>query len=185
MLRMTLLAAALLPLSGYAQDPATGATESAADAAARASQLRESGQLVEALAAYEAVLAREPGNEAAYRAYVLTLADLGNSTLALEKMRARRAWFPRHEQERIEGDHLARGIAWGPAEPVDPSKPLAESEQALATLRQLEANDPRQTNWERTRLRVDALSALNHLQRHQEVVDGYQALLDEGIEVPA
>ena len=49
----------------------------------------------------------------------------------------------------------------------------------------MQKNDPRTATWQATRLRVDALSALNHLQRHREVVDGYQALLDDHVAVPA
>lgn len=149
-----------------------------------ARQLRQSGRLTEALLQYEHVLAREPGNADAYRERVLTLADLGNSQLALELMRQRQPLFPLHERERIEGDRIARGVVWGATPPVDPAQPHAESAQALAELRRLQRDDPRKTTWEATRLRVDALLALNHLQRHQDVVDGYQALLDDAIDVP-
>jgi biofilm PGA synthesis protein PgaA len=165
--------------AGTAQADGTGAY-----GIAHARELRDAGRLTEALLQYEYVLTREPGNADAYRERVLTLADLGNSQLALELMRQRQALFPLHERERIDGDRIARGVVWGATPPVDPAQPHAESAQALADLRQLQQDDPRETTWEATRLRVDALLALNHVQRHQDVVDGYQALLDDSIDVP-
>lgn len=150
----------------------------------RAEALRAQRRLTEALAVYEAVLAADPNDDGAYRMRAITLADLGSATLAAEAAARRPQAFARHELERLQGDRVARMIGWGRADPEDPARRFAESEAALATLRALQRDDPRRTRWEATRLRVDALSALNHLQRHAEVVDGYCALRDEGIEVP-
>lgn len=138
-----------------------------------------------ALEAAQRTLALEPADDEAFRSQVLALDALGASALAAERMRQRPQLFADHERERIEGDAIARAIGWGRVEPVSPETRLAETRAALAQLEALQRDTPRMTNWEATRLRVDALSALNHLQRHAEVVAGYQALLDDGIEVPA
>ncbi|PBS13700.1 poly-beta-1,6 N-acetyl-D-glucosamine export porin PgaA [Lysobacteraceae bacterium NML93-0792] len=138
-----------------------------------------------ALEAAQRTLALEPADDEAFRSQVLALDALGASALAAERMRQRPQLFADHERERIEGDAIARAIGWGRVEPISPETRLAETRAALAQLEALQRDTPRRTNWEATRLRVDALSALNHLQRHAEVVAGYHALLDDGIEVPA
>lgn len=146
---------------------------------------RAQGHHAEALSSIERHLAAAPGDDDVFRLRVLTLADLGASRLAADAMRERPRLFADHERERIEGDAVARAIGWGRVEPESPGARLDESRAALAELERLQRDTPRQTNWEATRLRVDALSALNHLQRHEAVVSGYQALLDDGIDVPA
>lgn len=167
--------------------PLTGAAQIAADATVRteAEALRDQARFAEALLVVERRLAAAPGDDDAFRLRVLTLADLGSSRLAVEAMRQRPQLFADHERERVEGDAIARAIGWGRVEPDTPDGRLAESRAALAELDTLQRDAPRQTNWEATRLRVDALSALNHLQQHEAVVAGYQALLDDGIDVPA
>lgn len=164
--------------------------QSPPDHVARGDALRADDRLAEALAEYLAALHDNAGrdrtvDEHAYRMQVLTLADLGASTRALELLTERPGLFATHERERIEGDRLAQMINRGRTYPEDPRQRLLEADRALAALRALQRDAPRQTRWEATRLRVDALSALNALHRHQEVVDGYHALLEEGIEVPA
>ncbi|MDR7192774.1 poly-beta-1,6 N-acetyl-D-glucosamine export porin PgaA [Luteimonas terrae] len=151
----------------------------------QAEQLRTQDRPTEALLVVERRLAAAPDDDDAFRLRVLILTDLGSSRLAVESMRQRPHLFADHERERIEGDAVARSIGWGRVEPETPDARLAESRAALAELEALQRDAPRQTNWESTRLRVDALSALNHLQQHEAVVAGYQALLDDGIEVPA
>ncbi|RPD85831.1 poly-beta-1,6 N-acetyl-D-glucosamine export porin PgaA [Luteimonas sp. 100069] len=138
-----------------------------------------------ALRAAQGRLAADAGDNDAFRQRVLALDALGASALAAEAMAQRPQLFADFERERIQGDALARAIGWGRVEPETPAARLAESQAALAALERMQRESPRATTWEATRLRVDALSALNHLQRHEAVVDGYQALLDDGIEVPA
>lgn len=146
--------------------------------------LRTQGRHAEALGILEARLAADPEDTRAYRQRALTLADLGSSALASEAVAPRPDLFPTHERERIEGDRVARMIGWGGHAPQDARQPLAEARTADAALHALQAT-PRTTRWEATRLRVDALSSLSRLQQYQAVVDGYDALLAEGIEVPA
>lgn len=139
----------------------------------------------EALRVVERRLAVAPDDDDAFRLRVLALAELGASRLAVDALHQRPQLFANHERERIEGDAVARAIGWGRVVSETPEARLDESRAALSELERLQRDAPRRTNWEATRLRVDALSALNHLQRHEQVVAGYQALLDAGIEVPA
>ena len=112
-----------------------------------------------ALEAAQRTLALEPADDEAFRSQVLALDALGASALAAERMRQRPQLFADHERERIEGDAIARAIGWGRVEPVSPETRLAETRAALAQLEALQRDTPRRTNWEATRLRVDALSA--------------------------
>ena len=165
-------------------------TVSLPDRLARGDALRAKSRYTEALAEYLTALHANAGkdrtvDEHAYRMQVLTLADLGATERAAQLLSLRPQLFAVHERERIEGDRIAHMIGWGRARPEDPRQPLREAGAALSTLQSLQTDSPRQTRWEATRLRVDSLAALNQLQRHQEVVDGYQALRADGIEVPA
>ncbi len=183
------------PIPRLAASSGAGADSDARDVLllSRAQSLRDERRLLEALVLYQRMLARATSRngvddgtyQRAYRLHTLTLADLGNSQLAQELMRARPALFAEHERERIEGDRVARGIVWGATRQPDPTRPNAAGQQALQALRDLQRNNPRATRWETTRLSVDALSALNQLGRHQEVVDGYEALQADGTEIPA
>lgn len=153
-----------------------------------ADRLREAGRPADALVLQQRVLSIDTGDagvpERAFRGRANSLADLGGAGLAHDAIQQRADLFPAHERERIEGDRVARMIAWAAAMPETPKTRLAEAEVALAKLRELQAASPRTTNWEATRLRVDALAALNRLQRHHEVADGHAALLADNIEIP-
>ncbi|MCD9046612.1 poly-beta-1,6 N-acetyl-D-glucosamine export porin PgaA [Luteimonas sp. MHLX1A] len=147
--------------------------------------LRGQSRHAEALLLIERRLAHRPDDDDAYRLRVLTLADLGSSRLAAAGLAQRPALFADHERERIEGDAVARRIGWAEVLPENPRDRLAEARTALEELRTLQRTAPRLTRWESTRLRVDALAALNQLHRHEDVAAGYRALLAEDIEVPA
>lgn len=190
-----LLATALAPgQSAFAQSPASSARPPAIPAtpdspaasltAADAESQRAAERPLDALRIAESLLATDPANDDAFRVRVLALADIGASRLAADLQKQRPALFAVHERERIEGDSVARAIGWAGADPVDPRQRLAEAQAALDAFDALERDTPRETNWERTRHRVDRLAALNRLQRHQEVADGYAALVAEGIEIP-
>ncbi len=193
------LSAALLVLllatpPAFAANAAPGPLGSSLDARSAhalldaADRLRDGGRPADALVLQQRVLSHDTGDagvaERAFRSRAMSLADLGSAGLAYAALQERPALFPAHERERIEGDRVARMIAWGATMPETPDTRQAEARAALATLRELQAVSPRTTNWEATRLRVDALAALNRLQRHQEVADGHAALLADGIEVP-
>lgn len=151
----------------------------------QAERLRDAHQYADALAIYERVLGADPHDRGAYAMRALTLADLGSAQLAWEAVQREPAAFSGAERERIDNDRLAAIIASGDAAPVDPAHRLAETDRALVQIAATERDMPRQDAWEATRLRVDTLIALNRRQRHAEVVSRYQALRDDGIEVPA
>lgn len=147
--------------------------------------LRKDGKFPEALQQVQAWLAHDPANTDAATLQVLVLADMGASEQAWSLMRRHPQRFAAHDRERIEGDRIAAHIRWGGTYAADGARQDDEATDALRLLRETEAARPRTTTWESTRIRVDALSALNQLQRHAEVAQGYQALVDEGVEVPA
>ncbi len=149
------------------------------------SALREAGKFSEALQQVQAWIARAPGNADAERLQVLVLADMGASEQAWRLMQREPQRFAAHERERIEGDRIAAHIRWGGTFAADSRYQDDEATRALTLLRNTQSARPRTTTWESTRIRVDALSALNRLQRHVEVADGYKALVDEDIDVPA
>lgn len=151
----------------------------------QAERLRADRQYVDALAIYERVLAADPGDRGAYAMRALTLDDLHSPQLAWEAVQRHPEGFSTAERERIDNDRLASIISEGDAPPVDPAHRLAETDRALSQIAATDHDAPRQTHWEATRLRVDTLIALNRRQRHAEVVARYQALRDDGIDVPA
>ncbi|SEL90692.1 biofilm PGA synthesis protein PgaA [Pseudoxanthomonas sp. GM95] len=148
-------------------------------------ELRKAQRFPDALQAIQTLLAQDPGNRRALRLQVLTLDDMGASQQAWQLMQAHPEDFATYEREKVEDDRIAHRIRWGTAYAADEVDREKETRNALALLRQLQDQHPRQTTWEATRLRVDALSSLNQLQRHQEVIDGYDALKRDQIDVPA
>lgn len=150
----------------------------------QADALREQQRHAEALAIYERVLAADPSDHGAYRMRALTLSDMGSAQLAAEMVWRHPGRFPAHERERIENDRLARMVVWAGAEPVDPAHRHAEADAALAQIGQATRDAPRQSHWEATRLRTDTLLALNLRLRHRDTVAAWQALVDEGVDVP-
>jgi len=146
---------------------------------------RAAGHAAQALQLSQAWLAREPGNVDAWKLQVLSLADLGASERAWQLMSKYPERFANDEREQLEGDRIASRIRWGGAFAAEEAHRDDEARNALAIARRTQQQAPRQTTWQATRLRVDMLSALNQLQRHQEVVQGYEALLSDRIDVPA
>lgn len=145
---------------------------------------RKAEHWVQALAIYEHLLAADPRDDVAYRMQAITLTDLGASYRA-DELRAR--WpqaFADFQRDRIDGDKVARMIGWGMAYAADADDPNAELRSALQAVRELQTH-PERTNWEKTRLRMDSLTALNALGHYQETVDEYEALKREGVDLPA
>lgn len=192
--------ALLLPLAwapAFAQERAAPAPAAAAsdlpavtgravrdDLLARAEAARKAEHWADALAIYAHLLAADPRDDVAYRMQALTLADLGAAYRA-DELRGR--WptdFADYERDRIQGDRVARAIGWGMAYPADPNDPNAELRRAYDALRELQSH-PERTAWEKTRLRMDSLMALNALGKYQETVDEYEALKREGVDLPA
>jgi len=160
-------------------------TAMASDPATAIHERRDAGDFTRALQLSQAWLSREPDNIDAWKLQVLSLADIGAAERAWQLMSQHPERFSVDERERIEGDRIASRIRWGGAFAADETHRDDEARNALALLRRAQQQAPRQTTWEATRLRVDALSALNQLQHHQDVVDGYRSLREEGIDIPA
>lgn len=152
---------------------------------ARASTLRDARQFMPALRVYQHLLQADARDDVAYRMQALTLADLGASARAAELVRAWPQAFADHQREGLEGDEAARKVTWGATYPEREQDRFVEMQAALDAIDRLAIDAPRTTNWERTRLRIDRLAALNGLQRHEEVVAGYDALREEGVDLPA
>lgn len=151
---------------------------------AEAEALREKQQWIHALAIYEHLLAAQPRDDVAYRMRALTLTDLGASHRANELLAAWPDAFADYQRDRIQGDAVARQIAWGSTYPEQEEQRDVEMERALASLRALQERTDR-TQWERTRLRMDSLIALNALRRYEDTVAEYRALEREGVDLPA
>jgi biofilm PGA synthesis protein PgaA len=151
---------------------------------AEAEAHREKQQWIDALALYEHLLAADARDDVAYRMRALTLADLGASHRAKELLDAWPQAFADYQRDRIEGDAVARQIGWGGTYPAREEERDAEMERAFAALQALQARTDR-TNWERTRLRMDSLIALNALRRFDDTVAEYEALKREGVDLPA
>lgn len=154
------------------------------EALAQAGELTRAGRTIHALSVYEHLLAADPKDDVAYRERALTLAELGASQLAADQVTAWPDVFADHQRERLQGDRAARMVTWGATFPVREDDRIAEMQAALDAIQALQRDQPRVTNWERTRLRIDSLAALNGLQRHAEVVAEYDALLSEGVDLP-
>ncbi|WP_255470548.1 poly-beta-1,6 N-acetyl-D-glucosamine export porin PgaA [Pseudoxanthomonas sp. 3HH-4] len=149
-----------------------------------ATRLRDQRQWLAALAIYERLLSAAPSDEEAYRLRTLTLADLGNAERAWQLYRARPAIFSGAEAERIENDRLARTIVWGGLYAQDTASRLDEMKQAERLMAEHLASLTPAQRAEATRPRLDTLVILNTLEKHDEVVAAYRALLADGVEVP-
>ena len=136
------------------------------------------------MSVYEHLLAADPKDDVAYRMRALTLTELGASHLAADFRDAWPAVFADHQRERLQGDRAARMVTWGASYPEREEDRFVEMQAALDAIRTLQRGQPRVTNWERTRLRIDYIAALNGLQRHAEVVAEYDALVTEGVALP-
>lgn len=151
---------------------------------AQAEAYRQREQWIDALAVLGHLLGSDPRDDVAYRLRALTLADLGAAHRANELLDAWPAAFADFQRDRIQGDRVARAIGWGMGYPENADDPHAELRRAYDALRALQAT-PGRTQWERTRLRLDSLMALNALGRYQETIDEYEALKREGVDLPA
>lgn len=142
-------------------------------------RLRDARDFQSALARVEDGLVRYPDDPGLYRLQALLLADLGASYRAWALYRARPGLFEQDQAQLIEQNYLARLISWGGLYPADPSTPRQESEQAARAVEEYLATKPAST-----RLRADRLQLLNQLGHYQRLVDEYEAMRAEGIDVP-
>ncbi|WP_039869627.1 hypothetical protein [Halomonas sp. TD01] len=152
-----------------------------ADLLEQATVERQKHQWRSALGLYERVLRLEPANDTAYRERTITLSLQGSAGLAWRYYQQRPDLFNADEASGFEQDYIARLAVWGTL-PSLPSQPSNDD-----MLRALTAQDKfltLQDGEAPLRQRFDRLYILNGLQRHQAVVDDYQILVSEGVDLP-
>lgn len=146
-----------------------------ASAMAEAWTARDAGDWLTALTICERLLAKHPGDEAAYRLRALALADSGASHRAWELYRARPDIFDPAAGFRLEADRVARLIVWGGLRPRSPESRLDEMRFARRELQALLSRLPESEAATAERLRNDDLIALNALGEHAQVVAAHEA----------
>jgi len=144
---------------------------------------------IEALNFYEHADSISPKNHEALRGLIQSEDKLGASHLALKLANKHPGLMKGDEYRAIVGDADSTLVRWGPLEPSSEANRYVETDQALATLdAHISAwsakNDPAMyPNIQRARF--DRLIALRDRTRMQDVVTEYNALVQEGIEVPS
>jgi biofilm PGA synthesis protein PgaA len=142
-----------------------------------------------ALNFYEHAVTLEPRNREALRGEIHSEDMLGASHLALSKANKHPGLMNAEEYRAMTGDADAALVRWGPLEPVSESTRYDETDTAIATL------DAHISQWSALndpsaypnilRAKFDRLAALRDRSRMQDVVSDYNALVQEGVEVPA
>lgn len=168
-----------------AEPDSTLVTMSREEAMASAWRLRDEGRWLETLALCEALLARNPRDDDAYRLRTLALADLGASHRAWELYRARPQIFEPAIATRLEADRVARLIVWGGLFPRSQATRLDEMQHAQAELATLVARLPASDADTTRRLRNDGLLVLNELGEHEQVTGIYRDTRERGESLPA
>lgn len=147
-------------------------------------QLRDQKQWLPALSLIEQTAAKYPDDDALYVLRVHTLSELGARERAWQLYQAKLQLFSAEEAQRIELDRLARMTTASRYFVADESKLRDEAIAAdRATTDYLDRAHITPDAMP-LRLRYDRLDLLNRLARHQEVVDEYEKLRQEGHEVP-
>jgi biofilm PGA synthesis protein PgaA len=145
-------------------------------------------QTVEALNFYERAENISPRNGEALRGLIHAEDRVGAPQLALKKADKHPGLMKGEEYRAIVGDSDSSLVRWGPLEPVNEASRYEATDAALTTLDQhisqwSAANDPKYYP-NIIRARFDRLIALRDRSRMQDVVNDYNALVQEGIEVP-
>ncbi|MCL1633905.1 poly-beta-1,6 N-acetyl-D-glucosamine export porin PgaA [Luteimonas sp. SX5] len=146
--------------------------------------LRDQRQWLSALALIERSAAAYPNDDTLYVLRVNTLSEIGARHRAWTLYRARPALFSAEEAQRIEADRLARMTSWSRIYVADEKHLLDEAhatDRATSDYLGRAGLDPATLP---LRLRLDRLDLLNRLARHQEVVDEYARLEQQGQAVP-
>jgi biofilm PGA synthesis protein PgaA len=146
-------------------------------------------QPVEALDFYERAQDMSPRNREAVRGLIHAEDGMGAAQLALKTATTHRDMMTGEEYRAIVGDVDQSLVRWGPLEPASEGTRYTETDKALAVLDEhigewTAKNDPAvYPNIQRARF--DRLIALRDRSRMQEVVDSYNALVQDGVEVPS
>lgn len=143
---------------------------------------------VEALNFYERANAIAPKNTESLRGLVHAEDTSGAPHLALKLADKHPGLMKDNEYRAIIGNADQRAVRWGTLEPAGEATRFAETDQALATLdahigQWTAKNDP-SVYPSIIRTRFDRLIALRDRVRMQDVIDGYNALVEQGVEVP-
>lgn len=145
------------------------------------------GQPFEALAQADQALASAPGTSYVLREYILALQAARMADVAVELARRHADLFDASQMRGLEADALAQEArlaampARGEAERFAiADRALAGYDAAIADWRQLGA----EAQGDVLRARIDRLHALHARVRMKELVEEYEALMAEGVQVP-
>jgi biofilm PGA synthesis protein PgaA len=145
-------------------------------------------EAIEALNFYERADSVAPRNNEALRGLIHAEDRVGAPELALANADKHPGLMKDDEYRAMVGDADSSLVRWGPLEPINEQVRYSETDQALATLDQhigdwTAKNDPA-IYPSIMRARFDRIVALRDRQRMQDVVNEYNALVQEGVEVP-
>jgi len=154
---------------------------------AYAEALQARRESVHALLVYDRILELEPGNRAAMRNRIFTVARIGAPHLAVELAQQSAGVLSEDELLVLKSDQAALTTRWGAA--ADQSAPdrfgntdiaLVENERLLQELQPAKKNEAAAR-----RLQFDRIEALRNRARMREAVALYESLVAEGVEAPA
>lgn len=153
---------------------------------AYAEALRTQREHTHALAVYERIIALEPGNRAAHRNRVFTVARLGAPHRALELAQASPGLLTDEEMLNLRSERAAITTRWGAAADQDSPGRFVATDAALAQNEQLlkeVAASGSAADATQRRLQFDRLVLLRNRVRMQEAVDLHESLVRDNIEV--
>ncbi|KAF1689079.1 poly-beta-1,6 N-acetyl-D-glucosamine export porin PgaA [Pseudoxanthomonas taiwanensis] len=175
------IACAGIPGLGVAQTPPpTSAPPTAEDVW----RLRDGRQWYAALSTLERAAAHAPDDPGLYKLRALLLADIGSGYRAWTLYQARPELFDADEREWLEARRLGRMVTWSEAQGASDETRLDDAraaEAAIETYLRTQHPDGRDVPLS---VRFDRLIVLNELGEHQRVVDEYESMRREGVDVP-
>lgn len=142
---------------------------------------------VEAIDAYQRVLALEPGHKAARYNYLLLLNAVGAAHLALDQAREAPGVLGQADWRRLEGSQAAHTVRWGELSPRPVEARFAETDQARGLIvRNLHGLNP-ELGEDRPfihQARFDRLVALRDRVHMTGAVEEYESLRAAGVALP-
>lgn len=142
---------------------------------------------VDAIDAYQRVLALDPNHKAARYHYLLALNNIGASHLALDQAGEGPAVLGQTEWRRLQGSQAAHTVRWGELAPRQVEARFAETDQARSLLaRNLHGLNPA-LDEDRPFIqeaRFDRLVALRDRVHMSGAVEEYEGLRAEGVAMP-
>lgn len=152
-----------------------------------AADIADQYDMYKALHYYERVLQQEPNNTDALRGYIRAAGRMGSPSLAVKTAKEHPGIIPAAELRHLEGDAAAILVRDGTAEPSTPSQRFAVTDQAIVYLNSLIVEWSHQGPEARTdilRARYDRMQAFYNRYMMQDVINEYNNLLQEGVDVP-